>query len=98
MIEYRFPEEKDFLLHYAAKLNDPGAEQILLRGSVHDAREAETLSKFYWAMVDEAVKDLDSGMNVAGQRDLEAWCEYTLSSIRSYLRANGYEAEWEAYS
>jgi hypothetical protein len=76
VIQYKFPEEKDFLLHYAKKLRNPEVETIILAGEVKSSEEANALSKFFWEMVDEIVIDKDAGEVVAGQGDLEAWNEY----------------------
>lgn len=97
MIEYKFPEEKDFLLHYARKLKKPKIEAIIEAGEVRSSNEANLLSMFFWEMVDEIVKDKELHVVVAGQTDLEAWNEYVFESIRAYLRNNGYEKEWDAH-
>jgi hypothetical protein len=97
MIQYRFPEEKEFLLHYAKKLGNKKVESIILVGEVKSSDEANALSKFFWEMVDEIVIDKDAGEVVAGQEDLEAWNEYVFESIRAYLRNNGYEKEWDVH-
>lgn len=97
MIQYKFPEEKDFLLHYAKKLRNEQVENIILAGEVKSSDEANALSKFFWEMVDQIVIDKDAGEVVAGQEDLEAWNEYVFESIRAYLRNNGYEKEWDAH-
>lgn len=52
MIEYKFPEEKEFILHYAKKLNQPLIEKIINAGQVSSSQEANALSKFFWEMVD----------------------------------------------
>ena len=95
MIEYKFPEEKDFILHYAKKLNQPLIVQIIKSGHVSSSQEASALSKFFWQMVDAIVEDKKSSAVVAGQTDLETWNEYVFESIRAYLRNNGYEKEWD---
>ncbi len=98
MIQYKFPEEKDFLLNYAKKLGNQQVEDIILAGEVKSSDEANALSEFFWKMTDQVVIDKDAGEVVAGQEDLEAWNEYVFESIRAYLRNNGYEKEWDALS
>lgn len=98
MIEYKFAEEKDFLLHYAAKLNRPVVQSVIAAGEAKTSAEAEALAKFFWDMTDEVVKDKKSGEVVAGQSDLEAWNEYVFETVRAYLHNSGYEAEWEKYA
>mgnify|MGYP000170998467 CR=1 FL=1 len=95
MIQYKFPEEKHFILHYAQVLDRPKITQIIEAGCVKSSEEASLLASFFWEMVDEIVKDKERGNTVAGQTDLEAWNEYVFESIRSYLRNNGYKKEWD---
>ena len=95
MIEYKFPEEKEFILHYAKILNKPKIIAIINTGYVNSSKDAFLLAKFFWEMVDEIVKDKESHKVIAGQTDLEAWNEYVFESIRAYLRNNGYEKEWD---
>ena len=97
MIEYRYPEEKDFLLHYAKKLNKPDIEEIICVGEVNSSEEANALSSFFCVMVDETAKDNEQSAVIAGQTDLETLNEYVFESIRAYLRNNGYEKEWHAH-
>lgn len=97
MIEYKYPEEKDFILHYAVKLKRPKIEKIIKSGEVTSSKEANELSKFFWEMVDEIVKDKEANVVVAGQEDLEAWNEYVFESVRAYLRNAGYEKEWDSH-
>ena len=93
----KYPEDKEFILHYAKKLNQPKVEAIIAAGKVQSSEEASLLSKFFWEMVDEIVKDKDENAVVAGQTDLEGWNEYLFESIRAYLRNNGYEKEWDEH-
>lgn len=97
MIEYKFEEEKEFILHYAKKLGNSTVQKIISDGGVSSSREANELAKFFWEMVDEIVKDKDEKAIVAGQTDLEAWNEYVFESIRSYLLSSGYEKEWDSH-
>ena len=94
MIEYKFKEEKDFMLHYAKMLDRPIVIKVIEAGQAVSSEEADALAKFFWDMVDEIVKDKKEGELVAGQSDLEAWNEYVFESIRAYLRNSGYESEW----
>ena len=95
MIEYKFPEEKEFILHYAKALNQPKIEQIINNGVVLSAADAKALTKFMWLMADQAATDKREALTVAEKSDLEAWTEYVFQTVRSYLRGNGYEKEWE---
>lgn len=95
MIEYKFPEEKDFILHYAHVLNRPQINKIVNAGRVESSEEATLLAKFFWDMGDKIVADKKTGAVVAGQSDLEAWNEYLFDSIRAYIRNSGYAKEWD---
>lgn len=57
MIQYKFPEEKDFILYYAKRLNDITTKEIIHRGKAENSTEAKHLAKFFWEMVDQCVKD-----------------------------------------
>lgn len=98
MIEYKFEEERDFILHYARKLDRGTVIKIIEAGQVTSTGEADALAEFFWDMVDEVVKDKKNNEIITGQSDLEAWNEYVFDSIRAYLRNNGYEKEWEKHA
>ncbi|WP_020406411.1 hypothetical protein [Hahella ganghwensis] len=98
MIKYRFTEEKQIVLHYAKALGDQKTIHIINAGVVSSSEEAIHLSRFFWKMVDLSVADIDNGVTVCGKKDLEAWNEYIMDSIRSYLRKSGYSKEWEEQS
>lgn len=97
MIKYKFPEEKDFILHYARKLGQVEVERTVLNGEARSSQDAVILSRFFWQMVDESVKDKKQRTIVAGQSDLQAWNEYVFDSLRAHLRSRGYQAEWDAH-
>jgi len=98
MIQYRFPEEKVIMLHYARALNNPEVEAIIQQGQVANKEQAKCLAEFFWQMIDQMVIDRDNKIVVEGQSDLEAWGEYIFESVRSYLHNNGYADEWEIYA
>ena len=94
-IEYRFPEEKDILRHYAILLEIKEAEQIINKGYAGDKKEAEVLTSFYWSMVDKAVEDNGEGVEVLEKEGVEAWMEYIFHSINGYMVSNGYSEQWD---
>ncbi|MGZ0077839.1 hypothetical protein JWZ98_20595 [Methylomonas sp. EFPC1] len=94
MIAYKYPEEKEILMHYAHKLQANGIIEIIDKGYVKNAHEAKLLTAFFWQMVDESVKDAEQGFDAAGHRDLQAYDEYIMNTLRSYLVNAGYEKEW----
>lgn len=96
MINYKFPEEKDIILHYAKKFQLNEVVEIINNGYVKNANEAKQLSEFFWRMVDESVKDAGQGIDAAGYHDLQAYDEYIMNTLRSYLISAGYENEWNA--
>ncbi len=98
MIKYRCDEEKQIILHYAEVLEDRKAIEIITTGSVSSPEDASHLAAFFWKMVDLSVADIDKGVSVCGQTDLEAWNEYIMDSIRSYLRKTGYAKQWDEQS
>ncbi|HWV15374.1 MAG TPA: hypothetical protein VN030_08065 [Cellvibrio sp.] len=98
MIEYKYQQEKDFIIHYAIKLERPVVEGIINTGEVHSSRQASALARFFWDMTDEIVKDRQHARVVVGQSDLAAWNEYTFESIRAYLLSSGYQREWDEFA
>ncbi len=96
MISYRFPEEKEIVLHYAKLLKDSITENIINKGEVSNSDEAAHLVKFFWLMVDQSVEDIEQGKNAVGHFDLEGWNECILETISAHLESNGYESEWDA--
>ena len=95
MIEYKFPEEKIIVLHYAKLLNDASAMDILERGYVKDRTEALTLKNFYWAMVDQSVKDQGHQVDILVKEGVAAWMEYIFHTFNGYLVSSGYKEEWD---
>jgi len=97
MISYKFPEEKEIILHYAKLFKDSTTENIINKGEVSNSSEAAHLAKFFWLMVDQSVKDVEQGKDAAGYFNLEAWNEDIFETISAYLENNGYESEWDAH-
>ncbi len=95
MIEYKYPEEKEILLHYTKVLNDEKAETLIQNGYVSDANEAQTLSNFYWAMVDQAISDKGKGLAPIESEGVEVWMEFIFHSISGCIISNGYERQWD---
>lgn len=98
MIKYRFPEEKEMLLHYAKKFNAKNIEDILNKEKIESPEEAKALATFFWAMVDQSVIDSESNSTVAGCSNLESCCEDILQTLRSHFIATGYMQIWESIS
>jgi len=95
MIRFRFPEEKDALLHYAQKLENKKVEKILHNDGISSSEEARELASFFWKMVDQTVIDNDANIVVAGYTSLESLCEDVMQSLRSHFIATGYMEIWE---
>ena len=83
MIEYKFKEEKEILLHYAKLLNDQAALNILQKNEVDSEHEVQTLAKFYWDMVDLNVKESESATEAYS--DMEKRLERIYTSFHIYL-------------
>lgn len=98
VINYAYPEEIDFLLYYANRANDALMHDILNRGFVNNAEEAEHLAHFFWHMVDLCVADEKQGVQLPWPESAEFWNEKTMRSISGYLERAGYEAIWERVS
>ena len=95
MIKFRFPEEKDALLHYAKTLENKKVEQILHNDGISSSEEARELASFFWKMVDQTVIDSDANIVVVGYTSLESLCEDVMQSLRSHFIATGYMEIWE---
>ena len=93
MIEYKFKEEKEIVLHYAKLLNDHAALNILQKNEVDSEHEVQTLAKFYWDMVDLNVKESESGTEAYS--DMEKWLERIYTSFHIYLNNIGYGEAWD---
>lgn len=98
MINYRFDEEKDYLLYYAQRLDDTLTQNILNSGTVASSAEAEHLSRFFWRMVDTSIEDEKQKIQLPWPENAEFWNEKTMRSISGYLERAGYEAIWERVS
>ncbi len=94
MIEYKYPEEKEILLHYANVLNNQKVKYLIQIGFVHNSSEAKILANFYRAMVDQAVRDEGREISSIEPEGVEAWMEYIFHSINGYMVSNGYETQW----
>lgn len=96
MIEYRFPEEKSVLLHYAEKMHSDLAREIILKGYAESRSEARALSEFYWSMVDMAVDEDGRGVPLLEAEGVAAWMEYIFHTLNSYFVSQGYVDEWDS--
>ncbi|GLS24573.1 hypothetical protein [Marinibactrum halimedae] len=96
MIEYKYKEELEILLHYARKMKREPVIEILNNGSVRNGDEAAILSKFYWDMIDVAVEDQGKDMPILMSEGVEDWIEYIFHSLNGYLVSNGYESQWDS--
>lgn len=95
MIKYKFDEESEYAVHYASKLNDKVALEILERGEVRNSGEAVSLSKFFWKMVDRSIEDERKDASFPWSEGAEFWNEKLMYSFSGYLESAGYEDKWE---
>jgi hypothetical protein len=95
MIDYKFPEEKAILLHYADVLQNKNAKDIILCGFAENGQEADILAKFYWSVVDQAVQDNGVGVAILEREGVEHWLETVFHSLNGYMVSNGYLQYWD---
>jgi len=96
MIEYKFKEEKEYILHYARKLNDVKTIELIKAGTVNNSDEALYLSRFFWEMVDSSIEDEESGIELPWPEGAEFWNEKIMNTLSGYLDRAGYEDEWDS--
>ncbi|WP_444922373.1 hypothetical protein ACJJID_08705 [Microbulbifer sp. CnH-101-G] len=90
MINYKLPEEKEFLLHYAELLNDKKSLEIINSGSLANKEEAIHFAEFFWRTVCESNKQ-DEKQGESSEYILEK----IIITLMAYFRSAGYEDEWE---
>ncbi|WP_444921751.1 hypothetical protein ACJJID_05040 [Microbulbifer sp. CnH-101-G] len=95
MIEYKYPDEEQILFHYADKMGDAKARAVLEKREVANEQEAQTLSSFYWKMVDVMADDRGQGLPVLEREGFESWAEAIFHTLNGYLVSNGYEEQWD---
>ncbi len=93
MIDYKYPHEKEIVLHYATLLKNETALKLITEGSVSSNEEVKIIAKFYWAMVDRSIEEdeLQSGK----YDDMEKWLERIYTSLHIYFNNNGYGDIWD---
>ena len=91
MIEFNAEEEKSLLRHYADKFQNTRIIEIMDKG-VKSSEDANILSKFYRDMIKQTVVDEENGDIFS--EDLDYHLEKLVHLLGGYLRANGYEKEW----
>jgi len=90
MISYSYPEEREFINFFSEKTNSPSIP-LLLESRTHISKaEAETISMFFWEMIDLAV-ELQNGEECPWPEGYEFWSEKVLQSIAAFLKQSGYE-------
>lgn len=95
MIDLKYPEEKAILMYYAKTLSAPNIERVVSATGIQSTNDAQELANFFWKMVDQTVIDKENNLIVAGQTDLDSWCEYIMQSLRSHFIATGHIDIWE---
>lgn len=93
MISYYHEGDRPVALHYAEQMDEAAIQKILEDGFVSNKDEAYALSKFYWAMVDESVKDREGDGEPFDNMDKHL--ENIFNAFYAYLGNNGYGAQWE---
>ena len=98
MIDYKDAVEKQILLHYAKSTRDADVIAILENGEIKNSAQAHQLASFFWKMVGLTVDDADQGKSIAGQTNLESWCEDILQTLRYHYIETGNMQIWEEES
>ncbi len=93
MIEYKYPLEKEIVLHYATLLKNNTALTIFHEGSVNTNEDVKIIAKFYWHMVDLSVEE-DKALS-GKYDDMEKWLERIYTSLHIYFNNNGYGDIWD---
>jgi len=96
MIEYKFKEEKEYIILYAQKLNDDRALELIETGLVNNSSDALYLSKFFWRMVDSSIEDEEAGIELPWPEGAEFWNEKIMNTLSGYIDRAGYESEWDS--
>jgi len=84
MIEFNNINEKELLIHYAAKFEDVEVVNIIENG-VNNSSDAERLAKLYWAIVDDSVNE-----------DIERLLEKVYTSLHIHCGNRGYSDVWDS--
>lgn len=96
MIEFKYPEEEEILLHYASIMDCSRAAEILKNRKASNNAEAEILAKLYWDMLDIAADDQGKGVPILEKEGIEFWMEQIFHSLNGYFVSNGYEEQWDS--
>lgn len=94
MIKYQFPEEEEFILFFAKKLDAKVIEKILNSNQILTKEEAEEFSQFYWKMVDCSI-ELEKSENFPWAEGSEFWCEKVSHSMSGFINRAGFRDVWD---
>lgn len=93
MIKYKYPQEKEIILHYTTLLKNDTALKLINEGSVSNNEDVKTIAKFYWEMVDLSVEE-DKALS-GKYDDMEKWLERIYTSLHIYFNNNSYGDIWD---
>ena len=86
---------KRIALHYANSIDNHKVKAIINGDmSVESRTEAELLTCFYWAMVEQAVDDQEHDISIGGVRDLQFWMERIRDIFSGYLQSVNMGRVW----
>ena len=88
----------EFAQHYALKLNDKLAVNILNNRKVANQEEVIHLSRFFWKMVDASIENTKNNIEFPWVESAEFLSEKIMYSISGYLESAGFSEEWEKIS
>ena len=78
--------------------NDLAAKVITGESNISSKEEAENLTYFFWAMVDEAADDEENDIAIEGYSDLQSWLEKAMHIFSGYIKKHGFAEQWREIS
>ncbi|WP_444892000.1 hypothetical protein ACJJIE_13310 [Microbulbifer sp. TRSA001] len=86
---------KDVAIHYAQKLNNRWAENIILGNSdTLSADETRRLTQFFWDMADQAAEDYQADEELEFKVNLESCMERLMNIFIGYTKKAGFNQQW----
>lgn len=93
MITYRYKEEREVALHFAHRLSDDKAQQIIESDDIRSKADASYLSEFFWRMNIKAIADDASNIAIPCEGSSEYWLEKIYISWEGYMLKMGFSEQ-----
>jgi hypothetical protein len=94
ILSIRYPHVRELVEHYAIKLDDSRAAEILNKG-LSSADDAEYLSYFIWKMIDQMAIDQQQNISVLGGVDNTSMLPDVSYEMTLLMDNAGYGDIWE---